>query len=196
MTVGTNTTGTDSDPLTAALADPAVAGRLIAAAKAFLGRRAASLTATQRAADAEELVAEARQRAWARRDRFDPSQDVVAWLVAFVSNVAREYVRRRSRDAAPTGCGPPGEPPRLENLAVDLARAVPDQVADRQFRADVDARLSQPERDLLRMKYDEDLTFAEIGERLEMTECAVRVWHHRVVGRLRQEYRESREVRS
>lgn len=196
MTVDTSTAGTESDPLTAALTDQAVGARLLAAAKAFLGRRAASVTATQRTAEAEELVAEARKRAWERRDRFDPSQDVVAWLVVFVSNVAREYVRRRSRDAAPAGCGPPGDPPKLEDLAVDLGRPVPDQVADRQFREDVDGRLTPPEREMVRLKYDEDLTFAEIGERLDMTECAVRVWHHRVVGRLRQQYGISPEVRS
>ncbi len=194
MTVDTSATGTDSDPLAAALADPAVAGRLVAAAKAFLGRWAGSMTATQRAAESEELVAEARQRAWARRDRFDPTQDAVTWLVVFVSNVAREYVRRRARDLNHAACGPSGDPPRLEDLALDIGRPVPDRVADRQFREDVDARLSPPERALLRMKYEEDLTFAEIGERLDMTECAVRVWHHRVVGRLRHEYRDSREV--
>lgn len=196
MAVETSTTGTESDPLAAALTDPTVGARLTAAARAFLGRRAATLTATQRGAEAEELVAEAKQRAWARRDRFDPSQDVVAWLVTFVSNVAREYARRRARDANSTTCGPPDAPPRLEDLAVDLGRPATDRVADRQFREDVETHLTAPERDLIRLKYDEDLTFAEIGERLEMTECAVRVWHHRVVGRLRQQYGVSPEVRS
>lgn len=196
MTVESSTAGAENDALAVALTDRTVGTRLSAAAKAFLGRRAAAVTAAQQIAEAEEIVAEARKRAWERRDRFDPSRDVVAWLVVFVSNVAREHVRRRCRDATSAGCGPPGEPARLEDLAVDLGRPVPDGVADRQFREDVDARLAPPERELVRLKYDEDLTFAEIGERLDMTECAVRVWHHRVVGRLRQEYGICPEVRS
>jgi DNA-directed RNA polymerase specialized sigma24 family protein len=120
MTADARASGTERDPVAAAVADPAVGARLIAAARALLGRRAHSLPATQRSAEAEEIVSEAAKRALQRRDRFDPTRHVVTWLVGFVSNVARDGAKRHPGDVT----GPPWDAPRLE----DLGRPVEDAV--------------------------------------------------------------------
>src|SRR5438552_2301556 len=89
------------DPLAAALKDPAVKIRLRNAARAFLGKRGAGLSPIQRAAEAEAIVQEAEYRAWKNRDRFDAARDIVKWLIGFVTYVAHEAAKKRSRD--PTG---------------------------------------------------------------------------------------------
>src|SRR5271165_5235075 len=91
------------DPVAVALNEPAVRTRLWNAARAFLGKRAAELSPTQRTAEAEVIAQEAAARAWKRRNQFDASRDIVKWLVGFVVNVAREFAKKRCRDTA----GPP-----------------------------------------------------------------------------------------
>src|SRR5881227_2023424 len=98
MAAGTTTTNTESDPVAAALADPVVGSRLRAAARAFLIPRTLDLSPARRALEAEEIVSTARLRAWAKRGQFDPARDVVSWLVGFVVNVAREYLKKAGRE--------------------------------------------------------------------------------------------------
>src|SRR4051812_49623550 len=102
-------------PVAVALKDSTVRLRLSNAARAFLGRRAAELSPTQRTAEAEAIVQEAAARAWKHRDRFDASRDVVKWLIGFIVHVAEEFAKRRRRDAT----SPPEDGPALEALAVD-----------------------------------------------------------------------------
>src|SRR4051794_13959273 len=97
-------------PVAVALKDPVVQTRLANAARALLGQRVAQLSPTQRTAEAEGIVQEAVSRAWPHRDGFDKSKDVVKWLAGYIVNVAREFAKKRSRDAM----SPPEDGPGLE----------------------------------------------------------------------------------
>jgi len=170
------------DPVAVALKDPTIRTRLQNFARALLGKRAAELSPTQRQAEVEVILQEAVMRAWKHRDRFDVSKDVVKWINGFIINVARELAKKRCHD--PTS--PPQEGPGLESLAVDPSRSVEDAVLDTQFASDLLERLPPTDRDIVRMKYWEDLTCAEIGQRIGMQENAVRVRLHRAIQKLKQ----------
>jgi RNA polymerase sigma-70 factor (ECF subfamily) len=182
MTVGVTPPVAEADPVGAALNDPAVRIRLLAAARAFLAGRIFNLPPPQRGPEAEVIVQKAGLRAWERRAEYDPSRDIVRWLVAFVVNVTREHVKKYTR----CGTGPPPGPPELEELAADLGRPIGEVVADKQFVVELLARLPKADREIIRLAYFEDLTFAEIGGRVGLTENAARVRHHRIIARLRE----------
>lgn len=169
------------DPVAAALKDPAVRTRLWNAARAFLGKRGAGLPPTQRTAEAEVIIQEAATRAWKHRDRYDASKDVVKWLVGFVINVARESAKKRAHDTA----GPAQDNSVLEALAVDPSRPVDDALADKLLVRHLLERLPPIEQDIVRMKYCEERTYAEIGQRLGMNENAVRVRAFRAIEKLK-----------
>jgi RNA polymerase sigma-70 factor (ECF subfamily) len=181
MPADARATAAESDPVTAALADDVVCGRLTAAARAFLVRRPNPFSEAQHAAEAEEIVSKARLEALKRRYCYDPSRDVVAWLVGFVVNVAKDHVKKHVRTTA----GPPPGGPALDDLAVDLGRPVSDAVADREFVDRLLGRLPDGDREVIRQKYTDDLTFAQIAEALGSNENAIRVRHHRIIQRLR-----------
>lgn len=84
--IPTATAAPPTDPVRAALDDPTVKGRLLAAARAGVRGKAI---------EAEEVVQEACTRAWANRGRFDTGAGtpVTAWLAGFVRNVVREKLR-------------------------------------------------------------------------------------------------------
>lgn len=183
-------TAAGSDPVSVALSDPGVTAQLLTAARAFLGRGPSS--AVRRTAEAEEIVSVAQIEALKRRADFDPTRDVVNWLVGFVRNVTRDHVRKRAR----TPTGPPPDAPKLEDLAVDLGCPVEDATADRELARRVLEPLSADDRELLELKYFDGLTFAEIAARRGMNENAVRLRHFRLRQRLREQYGHGGEVRS
>lgn len=159
------------DPVAVALNDPAIQTRLWNAARAFLGKRAAELSPTQRTAEAEVIAQEAAARAWKRRDQFDASRDIVKWLVGFVVNVAREFAKKRSGDTT----GRPEDGPDLEALAVDPSRPVEEAIADKLLAGQLLEQLPPADRDIVRMKYWQEKTCTEIGQQIGMNENAVRV---------------------
>ena len=169
-------------PVAVALNDQAVRTRLWNAARALLGRRAAELSLTQRTAEAEVIAQEAAARAWKHRDRFDASRDVVKWLIGYIVNVARECTKKRRHDAT----SPPEDGPGLEDMAVDPSRPVDDASIDKLLAKHLVEQLPPTDRQIVEMKYWGEMTCAEIGERLDMQENAVRVRLHRAIQKLKQ----------
>ncbi len=180
------------DPVYSALADLGVRLRLHAAGRAFLGCRVDRLPRTQRDEEANAIVSETAVRALQRRNQFDPTRDVVNWLIGIVLNVAREY----GRECNQTATGPPVDPPLLEDLVEDLSRPVAEVVANRALVDDLLHQLPFNDRELLRLRYEEGLTFAEIGERFGESENSQRVQHFRILKRLRELCNANGEVRS
>jgi RNA polymerase sigma-70 factor (ECF subfamily) len=170
----------ESDPVAVALNDPGVQTRMGAAARAFLGRKAIQLTAMQRVAEAEVIVQEAASRAWQRRSHFDPSKDVVNWLVGFVRNVAREFAKKRCHEVVAVADGT-----QLDVLALDRSRPAEETVVEKLLVRHLLEQLTSAERIVIQMKYVENLTCAEIGERIGVAENAVRVRIFRVIGKLK-----------
>jgi RNA polymerase sigma-70 factor (ECF subfamily) len=169
-------------PVAVALADAETRLRMNNAALASLGRRAADLSATQRAAEAEAIVQEAALRAWNHRNQFDGSRDVLRWLLGYINNVTRERARQRRREPAQEPEGGSG----LEALAVDPGRSVEDLVGDRLLARQLLEQLSPIDRQIAEMKCWDELTCFEIGQRLDMRENAVRVRWLRIRQQLQQ----------
>lgn len=171
----------ENHPVAVALKDPAIQIRLWNAARAFLRRRSCELSPTQRTAEAEAIAQEAASRAWKRRDQFDASKDIVKWLIGFVINVAREVVKKRSRDPA----GPPEDGANLETLAADPSRPLDDAIADKLLVEQLVAQLAPLDQQIVLMKYREAMTCAEIGQQIGMKENAVRLRVHRAILKLK-----------
>jgi RNA polymerase sigma factor (sigma-70 family) len=182
MTADSTINEDGKDPITIALEDGDVRQRLLKAARTALSRFVRSLSAIQIKAEAEEIVSRTINEVLRRRHTYDADCDIVAWIVGFIFNVARDYSRKYSR----TPTGPPQDALQLEDLAVDVGRSVADVVENKEFVEQLLAKLSPKERCLIEMKYCEDLTFSEIAERMNMNESAARVWHHRIMRQLRQ----------
>ena len=132
--------------------------------------------------DAEEAAQEALLRAWRHRGS-RRSADWLPWVRAIARNEAlriadhrrRHFQREVHREAEPREDDSPAE---LDGVVESLSVKA----------------LLQPlrpeERDLLRLRYEEDLTNGEISRRLGMPEGTVKVRLHRLRGRLRAGLRE------
>lgn len=126
--------------------------------------------------EAEDIAQEAVIRAWRRRSTLRDSGSRKQWLATIVRN---EAFRQRARV-------------RPEPVAsVEGWEGVDDeQVVATVERADLHAaldRLAGRDRELLRLRYEEDLTQAAIAGRLGLPEGTVKVRLHRVRHKLRRE---------
>jgi RNA polymerase sigma-70 factor (ECF subfamily) len=121
------------------------------------------------------LVQEAFARVWASPHTPSAEPDFRRWLYRAVTNLARDYHRRRLVEAKLLFWNPP---------AVDPIDEVVHRAEDREL---LHAVLALPfkDRDAIYLHYFEGLTFAEVGEVLGMTEVAARVRVHRALQRLR-----------
>jgi len=179
----------ENDPIAAALKDPACLVRLWSAARAFLQRRSRELSPIQRTEEANVIVQEAILRALERRGRFDETRDAVKWLVGFVSNVAREFVKKRA--GAMSGMPPDGS--GLDGVAFDPSRPVDDIIADKLLVEQLMSHLDELDRRILVMNICDGKTCAEISQAIGMNENAVRMRAYRAKEKLKRIGRQTRE---
>lgn len=192
MTTDVSSPFAAGDPVAAALKDPQVLERLDNTARAVLGPRARGLSASQVTAEVEVIRQEALKRAWVHRERFDPAKgDPGQWLNGFVAKVACEVARSRRRGVAGATVGVAN----LDTATAAPDRPVDDTVADRLLVKDLLAQLPPIDRDILCMKHQQDMTYAEIGQRVGMNENAVRVRAFRAVRTLNAKYTYTGEER-
>lgn len=117
--------------------------------------------------EAREVAQESLLKAWAARDRYDPSRPFYPWLRTIVRNTARD-ARARGRHRALPGL----EPDRVgstdrgpEQLAV---------VSDATGRLHAAmATLSEEHREILVLRHFEDLAYAEIADLLGVAQGTV-----------------------
>lgn len=127
-------------------------------------------------ADAQEAAQEALLRAWRNRSSCANPSDPLPWMLTITRNEALRRLAKRKE----TLLEEPGEQlggswsPELERvpLRLDLERAM--------------AGLSDDERMLLDLRYQEDLTQEAVAERLSIPEGTVKVRLHRLRHRLRE----------
>ncbi|HXS46919.1 MAG TPA: sigma-70 family RNA polymerase sigma factor [Solirubrobacterales bacterium] len=126
--------------------------------------------------EAEDIAQDAVLRAWRRRSTLRNSAARKQWLAAIVRNEAfREFGRLRP-DPVDT---------------IEVAHGADDErvlatVEQADLHAAID-RLNNRDRQLVRLRYDEDLTQAAIARRLGIPEGTVKVRLHRVRAKLRRE---------
>ncbi len=126
--------------------------------------------------EAEDIAQDSMVRVWRRRTTLRKSEARKSWLGTIVRNEAlREFARKRP---APTD-------------AIEALHGSDDErVLATVERADLHAaleRLNERDRQLVRLRYDEDLTQEAIAHRLGIPLGTVKVRLHRVRAKLRRE---------
>jgi RNA polymerase sigma-70 factor, ECF subfamily len=126
--------------------------------------------------EAEDIAQDSVVRAWRKRDKLRNSEARKSWLGTIVRNEAlREFARKRP---APSD-------------TIEVAHGSDDErVLATVERADLHAaldRLNQRDRQLVRLRYDEDMTQEAIAHRLGIPLGTVKVRLHRVRAKLRRE---------
>ncbi len=126
-------------------------------------------------ATAEDMVQEAFTRVWASPNTPSIEPDFRRWLYRAITNLARDYHRRRLLEAKLRFWNPP---------AIDPIDEVVHRAEDREL---LRAMLALPfkDRHAIYLHYFDGLTFAEAGGVLGVSEIAARVRVHRALGRLR-----------
>jgi RNA polymerase sigma-70 factor, ECF subfamily len=117
--------------------------------------------------EAKEVAQEALLKAYRARERYDRNRPFYPWLYRIVRNTAFDALARRKHRARPglveerVVAAPvrPGE-------AIDTARDI------HRMKSALET-LSQPHREIIAMRHFQDLSYAEIGELLEIEQGTV-----------------------
>lgn len=136
------------------------------------------------AGSAEDLLQEALLRAWTRSDQWDGRGSVSAWLGRIATNLALNHLRtvRRRRETPLTDedeAGPAAVS-RHQDARTSPERHAEDADTGRRLR-DLITALPGAKREALTLACDEDLSIAEIADRLGVPEGTVksRLYHAR-----------------
>jgi RNA polymerase sigma-70 factor (ECF subfamily) len=149
----------------AALDDPGLRGELTTHALARLGTWLSDRPAAVRADAAEEIVQEALQRAWKRRDTFDPAAgtSVAGWVHGILNYVLSEHCRALRKQPAQ----PAADPVSWETLA--------DRMDPTTELADLLDQLPAEPRRIVTLHHLDGLTHREIGGQLGISEANSRI---------------------
>jgi RNA polymerase sigma-70 factor, ECF subfamily len=130
-------------------------------------------------AAAEEVTAAAFERAYRKRNRFDPSRgEPRAWLFGIARNAALDELRRRGRQAELTA-----EPADLDSLGADEGG----EHSERRLAVSAALERLQPgERELVALKFFAGLANAEIAQVLGTSESNAGTRLHRAMTKLRE----------
>jgi RNA polymerase sigma-70 factor, ECF subfamily len=124
---------------------------------------------------AEDVVAQAFERAWSRRRSYRAGRGSPrAWLFGIARNAALDELRRRRRVAAPLDDVPDG--------GADLA----DELARRATVAAALARLDARDRELVALRFHAGLSHEEAGRVLGISASNAATRLHRALTRLRE----------
>jgi len=161
-----------ADPVQAALDDPDVRAGLLDHARVLLTRWLASRPAAVRAEATADAVQEMQLRALQKRCEYDPAIGrVQAWLHGIMTKVLYETARSMGRQPVQAL----EDSAAWEQLAADLAPPIAEAVPNRLAAAEYLARLPAEQRQILHLRYYEDLSHEEIAARLGISPGNARV---------------------
>ena len=129
--------------------------------------------------DADEVVQEALARAWRGRRSCRNPEEPLAWCLQITRNEAFRLISRQQQRAAlePLDAG--------SDFADENARLEPDRTVIRLDVARALGRLSESERLLIVLRYEQGWSHPQIAARLGIPEATARVRLHRAQKRLR-----------
>ena len=139
---------------------------------------------------AEEVTAQAFERAWRRRRQLDPERGSPrAWLFGIARNAALDELRRRSRSAGGSGRpddfgDSPGSPSGGPGPLADPASVAVDRVVLRKALESLDGR----DRELVALKYFAGLSNSEIASVTGTSESNAGTRLHRALEKLRRSF--------
>ncbi|MBU3690813.1 MAG: sigma-70 family RNA polymerase sigma factor [Solirubrobacterales bacterium] len=108
---------------------------------------------------AEDVLQQVFVEVWEKAGKFDPSRgSLVSWVMSIASSRSIDSLRKRVPEPRDPGSLPDAREP-------SEADGVEDFLADWEF-AQIVGRLPEPEAELLRMRFSEDLSQTEISERM------------------------------
>lgn len=126
---------------------------------------------------AQEICHEAFLRLWQHRSRLSEHANVRAWLMRVAINLAIDHRRSLFPALRHRGSDAP---------AVDPATAALAHIEREEMRRAL-LRLRARDRALLALRFEQDLSFPEIGRIFGHPEATVKTWVHRALDRLQQE---------
>lgn len=130
-----------------------------------------------------ELCAETFARAWRSRGRFSTeAADALPWLIGIARMVMRESVRRQRYEQNAR---------RRLGMTVDQGAPLPDATWIEGLDEALEA-LPSAQREALALRFEEDLSFAQIGARLDVPAATARSRVHRGLVFLRRHVQASR----
>ncbi|UVI30564.1 RNA polymerase sigma factor [Paenibacillus spongiae] len=142
-------------------------------------------------ADALEAIQETVCRAWLKRHALKKPQYITTWLIRILIHVCTDELRRRKR-AIPADM-------RQEPVQAGMEddRELQSGAAGAEDRLDIAAAvelLEEPYRDVIRLKYYEDLTVLDIAGILQRPDGTIRTWLHKGLKQLRKYMVRTEEV--
>jgi RNA polymerase sigma-70 factor (ECF subfamily) len=139
--------------------------------------------------DAEDIVQDSFLKAWKALKQYNPEKKFITWLLAIVRNTALDHLRKKR--TVPFSAMEMGEDaPPIEETLVD-ENDLPDEtfrkVEDKLFAESLLEKLPILYREVVVLRYQEDMDFKEIGEALGRPVETVKSQHHRAMRMLREQ---------
>ena len=131
----------------------------------------------------DDFVQETLLRAFSKRSQLRDEAKFEAWIAAIARNLAREWNRAYHRRKRAEASGKTTEAVDSRNPLDDLEKA-----EERELLKQAMARLNDSDREILRARYLDDASYAELQERYGLSYSAVGQRLHRAKRRLRKIY--------
>lgn len=139
---------------------------------------------SDRSADSEDLAQEIFLRAYERIGHLEDPERFSSWLYSMALNYCRDYAKNVRRETYPMSETEQSEDDRRSDQRSVVDRLLIDEASDRLWEAldGLDPKYLVP----LLLKYRDDLPYAVISERMDVSESALKVRVHRARKRLRE----------
>ncbi len=133
---------------------------------------------------ARDVVQKTFLQAWAKRESFRGDASYRTWLIRIASNLCSNELRRahRRREVVPET--EDGSPPELGRVEATAEASLHERQRRRRLRSAVDG-LPELQRRVALLRLYDDLSFAEIGDALDVTANNAKVSFHHAVKKLR-----------
>ena len=142
---------------------------------------------TGNAPAAEDISQETFVKVWKNIKRYDPNQEFKTWLLAIAKNTAIDWMRKRKNFVFSDF-----ETNEGKNLITDFLAdpaPLPDKIAgqaeDKKFIGGLLDRLSPAEREIISLRYENNLTFKKIGRILGRPLNTIKSRHRRAIALLK-----------
>lgn len=147
------------------------------------------------AKEAEDLTQDIFFRAWRNLKKFDAKKSFRIWLFTIARNRSVDYLRKKKMLVFSELDKEDEETPYSETI-IDQDESIVDQINKAELAKEVKnylARLSESNRAVLLLRYNQQMTFQEIAELLGESVDTIKSRHRRALGYLKKAIAEKQE---